>query len=353
MNRTVSKKSTIYDVAAKASTSAATVSRVLANSGYPVSEELRAKILDAAAELNYSPNIVGRMLKKSQSTDIGIILPTISNPYYSALLLGAEQEARKDGYNLFLCNSLRDPGTERKYLESLYQKQVKGIMISSINENLAFLKELQKYGVRIVAFDQDSSELECSKVGFDYLRGAELAVDYLIENGHSNIAFLSAPITRTSRKGVLSGYKKSLREHGIALKAENIVISDREEELNDGIYEFQNGKRLAQMFLQLPQRPTAILAINDLTAFGIMQELIANGIGVPEDVSVVGFDNIELATMVNPPLTTINQPAFETGRLACRLLLDGISGNSTEEVPMVLQPQLIVRKSVRQLGAVR
>jgi LacI family transcriptional regulator len=343
------KKSTIYDVAAKAGTSAATVSRVLANSGYPVSEELRRRIRDAAAQLNYIPNVVGRMLKKSESTDIGIIIPTISNPYYSALLLGAEQEARKEGYNLFLCNSLRDALTERKYLESLYQKQVRGIMISTVNDNHALLSELQRYGVTIVAFDQDAGDLKCSRVCFDYALGAMMAVEHLIENGHRDIAFLSAPVTRKSRRDVLDGYRRALSYNGLEPKDEYIVISESEEELKEGTYEFQNGKKLASKYLELPDRPTAILAINDLTAVGIMQELIAHGIRVPQDVSIVGFDNIELSAMVSPPLTTVNQPAFETGNLACRLLLDGIRGERADDATVILQPRLVVRGSVRNI----
>lgn len=350
MKKTVSKKSTIYDIAAKVGTSAATVSRVLANNGYPVSEELRRRITEAADELNYSPNIVGRMLKKSQSTDIGIIIPTISNPYYSTLILGAEQEARKEGYNLFLCNSLRDPLMERKYLESLYQKQVRGIMISTVNENHALLKELQKYGVIIVAFDQDAGDLKCSRVGFDYTRGAVMAMEYLMANGHKNIAFLSAPVTRKSRSDVLLGYRRAHSDRGLQLREENIVLSQTEEELPDGTYEFQNGRKLAAMFMQLSPRPTAILAINDLTACGIMRGLIENGIKVPRDVSVIGFDNIELSAMVSPPLTTVSQPAFETGRLACRMLLDGMGGEGAGDVSVMLQPQLVIRDSVRNIA---
>jgi LacI family transcriptional regulator len=350
MKKAVSKKSTIYDIAARVGTSAATVSRVLSKSGYPVSEDLHRRITDAAAELNYSPNIVGRMLKKSQSTDVGIIIPTISNPYYSTLILGAEQEARKEGYNLFLCNSLRDPLMERKYLESLYQKQVRGIMISAINENHALVKELQKYGVKIVAFDQDAGDLKCSKVGFDYTKGAVMAMEYLMANGHKNIALLSAPVTRKSRSDVLSGYRRALSDHGLQPREESIVLSQTEEELPNGTYEFQNGKKLATMFMQLFPRPTAILAINDLTACGIMQELIENGVQVPRDVSVIGFDNIELSAMVNPPLTTISQPSFETGRLACRMLLDGLSDEGAEDVSVVLQPQLVIRDSVMSIS---
>lgn len=348
MSQNGTKKCTIYDVAAKAGVSAATVSRVLANSGYPVSAELRRRIQDAAADLKYTPNAVGRMLKKNDGTDIGVIIPTISNPYYSALLLGAEQEARSRGYNLFLCNSLRDANTEHSYLKSLYQKQVRGIMVSTVTENHDLLRELMGHGVAVVAFDQDIESLQCGRVGFDYARGATLAVEHLIQNGHRDIAFLSAPFTKQSRRDMLDGYRRALAAHGIS--REFIVTAETEEELHDGTYEFDNGKRLAAKYLTLPRRPTAILAVNDLTAFGILQELFANGVSVPGNVSVMGFDNIELSSMVNPPLSTVEQPAFETGRLACRMLLDAIGDGERNTEPVILQPRLVERQSVRRIN---
>jgi LacI family transcriptional regulator len=346
----VSKKSTIYDVAAKAGVSTATVSRLLSNSGYPVSAELKQRILSAVEALNYTPNIVGRLLKNNRSTDIGIVIPTISNPYYAMLILGAEQEARRQGYNLFLCNSLRDAATERKYLESLFQKQVRGILISTVGENSALLREIQKYGMQIVTFDHDPANLHCSRIGFDYAGGAMMAVEHLINNGHKRIAFLSAPITKESRRDVLSGYKQGLQKNGMTLRNEYIVISRSEEELEDGTYEFENGRRLAGMFLELTDRPTAILAINDLTAVGVMHELAAHNVKVPDDVSVMGFDNIEFSAMVSPPLTTIHQPAFETGRSACRILLDRLNGERSEEISIIIQPTLVIRKSVKNIS---
>ena len=343
------KKPTIYDIASEAGTSAATVSRVLSNSGYPVKDEVRCRILDTAQRLNYIPNIVGRMLKKSDSKDIGVIIPTISNPFYPQILLGIEEEARRKGFNILLCNSFRDASTEQKYIENFCQKQVRGIIISSIEKNHMFLKKILETDVKLVVFDQYIDDLNCNKVGFNYIKGGMIAVEYLINSGHSNIAFLTSPLARRSRKEILEGYKLALLKNNITPKEENIIISEFEEESKNGTYEFENGKKLARKFLQLKDRPTAIFAVNDMTAFGIMQELLNNEVRVPQDVSIIGFDNIEISSMVNPPLTTINQPSFETGRLACKLLLDSIENNGYENVPVTLEPTLIVRESVKKL----
>jgi LacI family transcriptional regulator len=342
------KKTTIYDIAAEVGTSAATVSRVLSNSGYPVKEEVRKRIYETADKLNYSPNMVGRMLKKSESQDIGVIIPTISNPFYSQIILGIEQEARKKGFNILLCNSFRDAQTEKTYIESLYQKQVRGIILSSVDENHIFLKNMQENGLRVVAFDQSFDDIKCNKVGFDYIRGGLMAVEYLLSMGHRSIAFLTSPLTRRSRRETLEGYRLALLKNGLQVKDENIIVSEFEKESETGTYEFENGRALARTFLGLKERPSAIFAVNDMTAFGIINELINNGIKVPEDISIVGFDNIEVSSMINPPLTTVNQPSFETGRLACRMLLDSMDSDDYSDVSFMLEPSLIKRKSVKE-----
>jgi LacI family transcriptional regulator len=340
------KKTTIYDIAGEVGTSTATVSRVLSDCGYPVKAELRQVILDTAKKMNYMPNIIGRMLKGSSSREIGVILPTISNPFYPQILLGIELEARQEGYGILLCNSFRDPVTERKYMETLYQKQVTGLIISSINENHTYLKEMQTEGVNIVVFDQDFDEPGCSRVGFDYVKGGKMGTAHLLSMGHKDIAFITSPLTKKSRRDTLEGYRLALQESGISVRRENIIVSESEEELRTGTYEFENGKMMTKKLLNLAQIPTAVFAINDMTALGVVQELIENGVKVPEDISVLGFDNIEISSMVNPPLTTIDQPSFETGRRACRMLIDKMKGTGAETESVTLEPTLVIRRSV-------
>lgn len=344
-DKSKNRKATIYDIAKKLNVSIATVSRVLSNSGYPVKEETRRRILNEAEEIGYTPNMIGRMLKKNESRDIGVIIPSISNPFYPQMIMGVEMEARSRGYNILLCSSLRDPKIERDYIQTLHQKQVRGLIISSISENCTYLRQLQEYGVKIVSFDQNSEGLECSSVGFDYLKGGLIATEYLIKMGHRNIAFLSAPLTRKSRKEVMEGYRLALLKNGISFDTSNVLISETEEEYSNSNYEFENGRELTRKFLKLPQRPTAIFAVNDMTAFGSIHELMNNNIKIPEDISVIGFDNIAFASMINPQLTTVNQPAFETGRLACKVLVDSMGGDTYSNMSIVLEPTLVIRNS--------
>ncbi|HHV96257.1 MAG TPA: LacI family transcriptional regulator [Clostridiaceae bacterium] len=344
------KKPTIYDIAEEVGFSTATVSRVLSNSSYPVKEQTRNKILETARKLNYEPNIIGRMLKKNESMDIGVVIPTISNPFYPQIVLGIEQEARSRGYNILLCNSFRDIITEQKYIETLYRKQVKGIIISSIGENRKYLETLKKQGIVIVTIDQEIEGFKCSKVVFDYVKGGEIATDYLIRQGHTNIAFLTSPLTRKSRRDVFEGYKLSLLKNNIFLNENNIIVSNKEEECENATYEFKNGRWLARKFLERNTGATAIFVINDMTAFGVIQELTESGIKVPDEISVVGFDNIEISSMLNPPLTTVNQPAYETGKLACQLLFESFERNEDINKTVILEPSLVIRKSVTILN---
>lgn len=343
------KSATIYDVAKYAKTSTATVSRVLSNSGYPVREELRQRVLEAAKKLNYTPNLVGRQLKTKEASDIAVIIPNISNPFYPSIVLGVEDIAREKGYNVLLCDSFRNPKLEIAYLKSMIKKQVKGIIISSISTDKEFFKRIIKMGFNIVAFDQNV-EFQCNKISFDYIKGGYLATEHLIKLGHEKIAFLGAPLTRQSRKGIMKGYLKALEHYNIRVEKNYIILDEIEQEIHDGIYEYKNGMKLAKRFLKLEDRPTAIFALNDMTAMGVIQEIKANGLKVPDDISVIGFDNIFISEMVEPSLTTIEQPKYIMGKMAANILIDELNKSSNKEfVEIDLKPSLIERASTKAI----
>lgn len=339
------KPVTIYDIAKKVDTSTATVSRVLSNSSYPVRAELRKKIQQTAKELNYIPNMIGRQLKTNNSMTVGVIIPSITNPFYSSVVLGIEDIARDRGYQVLLCNSHRSPELEKKYLKTLLEKQVKGVIVSSISSDKELLDDVVQKGLNIVAFDQTIDGLDRSQIHFDFKKGGFLATEYLIKNNHSKIAFVSSPLTRPSRQSVFEGYQDALEQYGIAADKSWIKIAFREEEMSERNYEFNNGIELTRDLLESSDLPTAIFVCNDMTAFGVMVELSNQGIKVPDQISVIGFDNIEFAQMVSPPLTTIQQPDYEMGRMACNMLLDQLDGETAESIEIMLQPRVVERSS--------
>jgi Transcriptional regulators len=342
------RKATVHDIAAEVGTSSASVSRVLSNSGYPVSPELRDKIMETAKKLNYVPNIVGRMLKKSMSYDIGLVIPSITNPFYAQVALGAETVARKNGYNIFISNTMRDASIEKQCLDSLFQKQVAGIIISSIAGNSDVLKNMKENGVSLVSIDNTLENTKCNVLLFDYKKGAVSAMDYLVEMGHKRIAFISSPLTRKSRREVFEGYKAGLVKNGLKFDESLVFVSESEKEASQGIYEYNNGALLTEKLLESGGKPTAIFSVNDMTAFGVIKQLRESGLNVPDDIAVTGFDNIEFSSIISPSLTTVEQPSFETGEIACRLLLDEIE-NETGPVSMSLEPKLIIRNSVKKI----
>jgi LacI family transcriptional regulator len=344
------KRTTIYDIARAAEVSVATVSRVLSNSSYPVSPELKRKIKAAAKELSYRPNMIGRQLKTNNSMTIGVIIPSISNPFYADVVLGIEEIARKNGYHVLLCNSQQNPKLEEEYLQTLFDKQVRGIIISSISEQKDLINEYLSKGLIVISIDQTIDNPDVYQIGFDYRKGGYIATKHLIENGHRKIAFITSPLNRPSRLGIFKGYQEALLESGIVPLASWVQESALHEgEYNGNTFEFNNGKELIRNILHIADQPTAILACNDLTAFGVINELNLQGIEVPNKISVIGFDNIELSQMVAPSLTTIDHPKFEMGRFACDLLMDMLNSRPVTVKEIMLQPKLVIRNSVNNI----
>jgi len=344
------KKSTIYDIAKAANTSVATVSRVLSNTDYPVKTELRERVLKEAKRLKYIPNLIGRQLKSKISNDIGVIIPNITNEYYPQLILGIEHVAREKGFNVLLCNSQRNPQNERNFLESLFQRQVKGIIISSLEKKYNFLQHLIANEAKIVLFEHDA-DIDCSKIIFNFEKGGYLAAKHLAELGHRKIAFFSAPLNKYSRLKVYNGFNEYLNSCGISLKKDYIFISEEEEkESHNEIYEYNTGKALVNKMLSKGNLPTAIFCINDMTAVGVAQELQRNNIRIPEDISIMGFDNIPLSQMISPSLTTIDQCTYKIGATAAEVLISFLNGDRKEDITLLFEPSLVIRDSTKEIS---
>lgn len=339
---------TSKDVAKLAGVSRSTVSLVLNNSNMPISQETRQKVLKASKELNYQPNMLAQSLKTNRSKIIGLIIPSITNPFFPSIAQGVEEIAVENGYNIFLCNTFKDPLKEENYIKVLASKQVDGIIFASSIQSPHILKDLQKRKIAIVTFHKptDNHDLDC--ILFDNVKGGEIAVNYLLDLGHKNIGFISTSITTPSHIARLNGYKNAYEKAGIPLNLKYIredkYINKTNLRTN---YEQDIGLKLALELLEECPEVTAFFAVNDLTAMGIIK-LKQRGFRIPEDISVIGFDNIYISEMIDPPLTTIQQPTYKMGQRAAELLIAKISEKEKEDEPkhmMVFSPELIIRGS--------
>lgn len=345
-NRQLNKK-TILDIARLANASPATVSRVLNPTGYPVSQQMRERVLEAARELDYRPNIFSQMLKGAKSKEIGIIIPSLANPYYSLLASDVAGRCVQSDYAPIICSSFGDKKLEERQLEILLRQQVAGILYSSIqDEPERLIRERESELLPpVVMFDQDGLTDRVSSVVFDFEKAGELMGRYLIENGHREIVFASGALDRGSRRQVLKGYRSALEKAGLPLKKNMILESEPED--NQGS-DFEKGNFLGEQILAMDHLPDAVFGINDITAIGIMNRLREKGVRVPEDISVTGLDDIEMASMTIPGLTTIRQPVGRTGEAAMKLLLDSIENDQAKPQKVMIEPRLIIRGSVKR-----
>lgn len=342
------RRPTILDIARLAKASPATVSRVLNDTDYPVTEELRKRVRDAARKLNYQPNIFSQMLKGVSSREIGIIVPDLINPFYAQLVSAVAKQCVAHGYAPIVCSSYDSPQLEDRQIDILLRQQVAGILLSSINNNDDSLKKLTGPGAPpLILFDQSHEGFTGNSVSFDFFKGGYIAASYLIQCGHRNIAFMSHPLNRSSRKQIFDGYCRALSDAGIELNKEMVLVRPAQQEM-EGDVDFNNGKALAQMLLECSRLPDAIMAINDITAIGIMDSLSQQGIKMPRDISIIGFDNIPMAAMVSPALTTIHQPALETGHAAADMLFAHIDNPQSRPTQITIQPELVIRQSVKR-----
>jgi LacI family transcriptional regulator len=327
----------IVDVAKRAGVSPSTVSYVLNNSRF-VSEETRAKILKAIQELNYRPSALARSLRKGETLNIGLILPQISNPYFAELGEIMENAAFELGYNLFLCNSEDDIKIEQHYLDMLLEKQVDGIVYFAAQNDPGNLQSLlEKFpDYPIVIVDRALPFPQLDLVMADNVLGGMMAVDHLIKSGHRLIACLSGPTRFTASNERIAGYCKALEKAGKAIDQKLIFYSDGSP---------ASAKLLTQKMIGINPQPTAIFATNDITAIGVLRALNEAGLKVPDDMAVIGYDEIWLGSFLNPSLSTVAQPKVEIAHTAIKLVIERIVDKSLPRRTCVFPPQLIIRES--------
>jgi len=326
--------STIQDVAKMAGVSVATVSRVLNNSS-AVAKSTRDAVLEAIKKLDYRPNLLGRNLRRTETRMILVLLPTIANPFYSRIVKGMEDIALKNGYNIMLCNTDSNVDRERIYLELLKNKLADGVIFMAPEldgEELSLLGR-DFPAVQCCEYKEDA---EVSHVTIDNFEAAGKATKHLIALGHKRIGFISCSNKFLSTKRREQGFKAAIEAAGLEYDHQLVVYGD---------YSFKSGRRAALNLLNLKDRPTAIFAISDVMAIGVLRAAKEKGLKVPEDLAVVGFDNISFSSMCDPTLTTISQPKYDLGCTAMELLLGNIRAGVNEPVEIVLENELIIRES--------
>lgn len=330
--------SNIYKIAEIVGVSPATVSRALSNKGY-VSIATKEKILKVARELNYIPNSVARNLRKRRTLTLGVLIPNLENPFYPSFVRGIQDLAEENNFIVAIFNTDSRGDKELYYLRIIEERQFEGVIVGregwSLDGN-KYLEYLKKKGIVVVSIGNRIESVD--RVLVDTESGAYQATLHLLRSGYTKIAFIGAPLSKNIGIGRLRGYKKALLEWGIVPKEEYIVEGDLTE---------TSGYTITRNLLNLVNRPDAILAVNDIVAIGSILAARELNVKIPDELGIVGFDNIRESALIIPSLTTVSQPSYEIGKYACEMF---IRRRSNPELPLqsiTLLPRLVIRESTR------
>lgn len=326
---------TLEDIAKETGFSISTVSRVLSNSSYRVSEPIREKVLRVAAAMGYEPNIAARSLRTDRTNTIGIIVDDLLSPFTPPIVRGIQDYLNEHGFLSLIVNSDWDPDQEQFAIKTLLSRPVDGIIFVEYS-HLTSSDVLERSNKpRVFVHRLFGSPIKNSVVPDDYY-GAGMATGHLIGLGHSRIAYINGPENWHTCRARLSGYKDTLAAHNILFDPSLIQPGD---------WEIESGYASAKKLLQLDNRPTAIFAANDAMALGAIYAIQDAGLTVPGDVAVVGYDNRNFTKTVRPRITTVNMPVIEMGGVAAELLLKQIAAGRKEEDEIKVKGQLIIRET--------
>jgi len=329
---------TIRDVAARAGVSSTTVSHVI-NDTRPVSAGLRGRVEAAMAELGFQPNALARSLRRKRTHTLGMIVPDSANPFFAEVGRGIEDTSFAAGYSVILCNSDGDSARELLYMDLLIRKQVDGVLLVPTGSQTELALTFQTRNIPTVVIDRDIPGAAVDRVHIDNAAGGYLATRHLIELGHRRIGYIGGPADHGLALDRGAGYRQALRDDGLPLDPALVV---------DGNFQDSGGYSGARALLALPDRPTAIFAGNDLMAIGALAAAREEGVAVPQELSIVGFDDIHLARYLNPALTTVAQPKYDLGVLAVQLLLARLGQSDLPPQRRLLHAHLVVRQSTAQ-----
>ncbi len=333
---------TLNDVAARAGVSVSTVSRVLNRKAtkHRISKGTESLILQAASDLGYKANHLARGLRLKKTNTIGLLAPDISNPFFAHVIKRVQHTAHGLGYSLVVCNSDENLELEVEQVNLLYRKRVDGLIAMPVGQRYDHFEEWQERDVPLVLLDRCFDALDVDSVVVDNYRGAYDAMEHLIAYGHRRIALVQGlPGTYTSNAR-LKGYQDALAAHGLAADPRLVVGGDFRQE---------RGYIETRLLLHLDRPPTAIFATGDLITLGALQAIYEEGLSIPEDVSLLSFDDFDFAPFLRCPLTAVHQPKETMGEMAVKLLVERFEDAGRAQRRIVLRPQLVVRASVRRL----
>ncbi len=326
---------TMKDVAERAGVSVITVSRVINGISY-VRQETRDRVLAAIEDLHYVPNGLASSLRSRQTSTLALLVPDITNSYWTTVVRGVEDEAAAQGYGVFLCNTDEDPAKEARYLETLLRRQVDGLLIGPTADSAPLLRQIQRYDLQFVLLDRSVDGIRADVVRGDSIGGARAAVEHLLETGRRSVAFIGGPTSISTGKERLEGYKAGLAGAGVPLDQSLIKL---------GRYGQESGTKSTKELLDTPNRADAILVGNNQIAIGVLRSLAEMRFRIPEDIALISFDDIPGANSYFPFLTAVTQPAYEIGRLGARRVLERIAGDRNPAQEVELPTDLIVRAS--------
>ncbi|HBC3497323.1 MULTISPECIES: substrate-binding domain-containing protein [Vibrio] len=333
---------TMKDIAKLARVSTSTVSHVINKTRF-VSEEISERVNNAAKELNYyAPSALARSLKVNRTKTIGMLVTTSTNPFFGEVVKGVERSCYHKGYSLILCNTEGDNERMRQSINTLLQKRVDGLILMCSSLEGERIDVFERYpDIPVVVMDWGPMLFTSDKIQDNSLRGGYLAAKYLIDCGHTEIGCITGPLIKHQAQMRYEGYKRAMNEAGLEFNANWIIESD---------FECEGGYQAFKKMAERGTLPSSIFVSNDMMAMGVINAANELGIKVPDDLSIIGYDDIHIAKFMSPSLTTIHQPKYRLGQAAVETLVRRLDDKSNEAQVVQLEPTLVVRNSVKLLN---
>jgi LacI family transcriptional regulator len=332
---------TIYEVSKLAGVSLATVSRVINNSG-KVTPATRQKVEAAMTELGYRPNSIAQSLASNRSNSVGILVPELHGPFFGNMLSSIEDELRAHGKHVIITAGHSDEAKEKESISFLASRQCDALILHVYAVTNDYVAQLRESGVRVVLIGRDLPDMAANCISIDNEQGEYLATRSLIEMGHTELAYIAGPLWKSDGQARMVGFKRALAENGLMFDERRVA---------EGTYEEVTGRRAMQALLDRQISFTGLVCANDEMAAGAIAVARENGMGLPEDLSVIGFDNVFFTRYMHPPLSTVDYPIAAMGRMAARCVLREVYGQQGLEIQNRFEPTLVMRSSVATRSA--